>query len=106
MVMPMGDGIVIHVPTLSSHALLFRSSQVPLFKAVYLPIFAAPDAAIAGSFAWHRWRELLHEPTRAFRRDGEVHQQLLAFRRAGGKLHTTCYLCHPPKGSSGEEYVW
>lgn len=78
------------------------SRDIELFEALLRPLFedsAADDDAELG-------RLVLREPTQAFARDGLLHNRYFEYRRRGKRLHTTSYSCHPPLGSSGDEFVY
>jgi len=87
------------------HALTYAfsgSREIDLFEHVFRPLYdddASPDDARLG-------RLVLDDPAAAFARDGELHRRLLEYRRRGKRLHTTAYSCHPPRGSSGDEFVF
>ena len=77
------------------------SREIGLFERILRPLFeadASDDDAALG-------RSLLEDPHAALRRDGELHRRYAAYRAEDKKLHTTAYLCHPPRGSSGDEFV-
>ncbi|KAH8062430.1 hypothetical protein JL722_3348 [Aureococcus anophagefferens] len=77
------------------------SREIELFERILRPLFeadASDDDAALG-------RSLLDDPHAALRRDGELHRRYAAYRAEDKKLHTTAYLCHPPRGSSGDEFV-
>ncbi|KAK7242633.1 hypothetical protein SO694_00016153 [Aureococcus anophagefferens] len=77
------------------------SREIELFERILRPLFeadASDDDAALG-------RSLLDDPHAALRRDGELHRRYAAYRAEDKKLHTTAYLCHPARGSSGDEFV-
>ena len=52
------------------------------------------------SFARH-----LINPCTFLKQGSEMHRRFEAYRSTGGKLHTTCYRAHPPKGASGPAFT-
>jgi len=52
-------------------------------------------------------RLILDNPSGAFARGGSVHMRFLAYRKRGGKLHTTAFSPRPvPAGACGDEYTF
>lgn len=52
-------------------------------------------------------RLILDNPSVAFARGGSVHKRFLAYRKRGGKLHTTAFSPRPvPAGACGDEYTF
>jgi len=82
----------------------FSGSRFPaLFdEAVMDPCF--PEAA---SSPTPEGRRILDAPSTALARGSLVHKRFLAYRKRGGKLHTTAYSPRPvPAGASGDEYTF
>ena len=56
------------------HFAFRASSFVPLYEAVLAPLFEAPGAADEGSDSQAVWKQVLHDPALAFKKDGEMHR--------------------------------
>lgn len=78
------------------------SRQIELFETLIRPMFengASVDDRKLG-------RLIIEDPDTAFARDGAMHRRYAEYRKRGKRLHTTAYSCHPPRGSSGDEFVF
>lgn len=78
------------------------SREIKLFESLLRPLYEEnaleEDRALG--------RQILDDPSTAFARDGELHRRFAQYRKLGERLHTTAYLCHPPRGASGDEFVY
>lgn len=80
------------------------SRHIPLFEAVFQPYLNGAATGDPGAVA--AAAAVIDDVAASFRRGGRLHRALLAYRSAGNQIHTTSYAARPPKGASGDEYVF
>ncbi len=70
------------------------SRWAPLFDEAILCLFQGKKSLCAEA------ELMFQDPSKAFRRNGNIHKRFLAYRKRGGKLHTSCFSPNPvPRGT-------
>lgn len=78
------------------------SRQIELFETLIRPMFENGASVEDRKLG----RLIIEDPDTAFARDGPMHRRYAEYRKRGKRLHTTAYSCHPPRGASGDEFVF
>ena len=77
------------------------SREIELFEALLRPLYEADASEFDAALGY----ALIHDPRSVLARDSALTARYAAYRASDKKLHTTSYLCHPPRGAAGDEFV-